>query len=92
MKKKDTKNSLMPSGIIDLIDDRAANEFYLTQILINNFIKKGYRLVTPPLIAFGAKYITLPHFSEAMEHNFTQKGNYAKQALNYLVITMRKQQ
>lgn len=52
MKKKDTKNSLMPSGIIDLIDDRAANEFYLTQILINNFIKKGYRLVTPPLIEF----------------------------------------
>ena len=42
MKKDDTKNSLMPSGIIDLIDDRAANEFYLTQIFSSKLVPFNY--------------------------------------------------
>ena len=51
MPKDDKKNLLMPSGIIDLINDRAYKEFYLTQVLMSNFMENGYKIPTPPLIS-----------------------------------------
>ena len=56
MIEENKNKSLMPSGIIDLIEDRASKEFFLTQILINNFIYKGYQIVTPPLIEFEESF------------------------------------
>ena len=56
MSEKDKTNSLMPSGIIDLIHERAYKEFYLTQILMSNFMENGYKITTPPLIEFEENF------------------------------------
>ena len=56
MSKDDKKNLLMPSGIIDLINERAYKEFYLTQVLMSNFMKNGYKITTPPLIEFEENF------------------------------------
>ena len=45
MSKDDKKNLLMPSGIIDLINDRAYKEFYLTQVLMSNFMETVTKLL-----------------------------------------------
>ena len=56
MSKDDKKNILMPSGIIDLINDRAYKEFYLTQVLMLNFMENGYKITTPPLKEFEENF------------------------------------